>query len=57
MTVHDRIKDEKLQYVINRETAEILVLSLRKKWCVLMCIKNDVMSYRWRNFTLFKMKL
>ena len=30
MTVHDRIKDEKLQYVINRETAEILVLSLRK---------------------------
>ena len=31
MTVHDRIKDEKLQYVINRETAEILVLSLRKK--------------------------
>ena len=30
MTVDDRIKDEKLQYVINRETAEILVLSLRK---------------------------
>ena len=30
MTVHDRIKDEKLQHVINRETAEILVLSLRK---------------------------
>ena len=30
MTVHDRIKDEKLQYVINRETEEILVLSLRK---------------------------
>ena len=30
MTVHDRVKDEKLQYVINRETAEILVLSLRK---------------------------
>ena len=30
MTVHDRIKDEKLQYVINRETAEILILSLRK---------------------------
>ena len=30
MTVHDRIKDEKLQYVINRETAEMLVLSLRK---------------------------
>ena len=30
MTVHDRIKDEKLQYVINRETAEIFVLSLRK---------------------------
>ena len=28
MTVDDRIRDEKLQDVINRETAEILVLSL-----------------------------
>ena len=37
MAVDDRIKD-KIQYVINRETAEILVLSLRKNdvyWCVL----------------------
>ena len=30
MTVDDRIRDEKLQDVINRETAEILVLSLGK---------------------------
>lgn len=30
MTVDDRTRDEKLQDVINRETAEILVLSLRK---------------------------
>ena len=30
MTVGDRIRDEKLQDVINRETAEILVLSLGK---------------------------
>ena len=38
MTGQDRIKDEKLQYVINRETEEILVLSLRKNdvyWYVL----------------------
>ena len=46
MTVHDRIKDEKLQYVINRETEEILVLSLRKNDVYWICIKNDVMSYR-----------
>ena len=30
MTVDDRIRDEKLKDVINRETAEILVLSLGK---------------------------
>ena len=30
MTVDDRTRDEKLQDVINRETAEILVLSLGK---------------------------
>ena len=30
MTVDDRTRDEKLQDVIHRETAEILVLSLGK---------------------------
>ena len=31
MTINDRIKDEKLQYDINREVAEISALSSRKR--------------------------
>ena len=30
MTIHDKIKDEKLQYDINREAAKILALSSGK---------------------------
>ena len=30
MTINDKIRDEKLQYYINRETAEILALSSGK---------------------------
>ena len=30
MTIHDKTKDEKLQYVINREAAKILAFSSRK---------------------------
>ena len=30
MTINDKVRDEKLQYVINRETAKILTLSSGK---------------------------
>ena len=30
MTIDDKIRDEKLQYIINRETAKILALSSEK---------------------------
>ena len=44
MTIHDKIKDETLQYNINKEAAKILFLSsgrINKIW----------ISYRWGNTT------
>ena len=44
IAIDDQIKDEKLQYDINREAEKISALSLGK-------INNMWISYRWRNIT------
>ena len=44
IAINDQIKDEKLQYDINREAEKISALSSGK-------INNMWMSYRWRNIT------
>ena len=42
MTIDDKIKDEELQYDINRETRKILALSsgkMEKKYCYLIKVE------------------
>ena len=41
MTIDDQIKDEKLQYVSNRESISLIISQKHQVW----------ISYMWRNFT------
>ena len=41
MTIDDQIKDEKLQYVTNRESISLIISQKHQVW----------ISYMWRNFT------